>query len=88
MNMASCAWCEQEMKDKVSCAEAPVEFPDGIKLPQVAFWHDDPSVTHCHDCLTPKGGFHHPGCDMERCPKCGGQLIGCGCLEPEDEDVS
>jgi len=34
----------------------------------------------CHDCCTPAGGFHHPGCDMERCPKCGGQLITCGCL--------
>jgi len=33
----------------------------------------------CHDCGIEEGHFHQPGCDMERCPFCGGQLIGCGC---------
>ena len=23
-----------------------------------------------------RGEYHHYGCDMERCPKCGSQLIG------------
>ena len=35
---------------------------------------------HCHDCGCPNGGYHHPGCDEEKCPRCGGQLIGCGCI--------
>lgn len=39
----------------------------------------------CHDCGIAKGGNHHPGCDMERCPKCGGQLISCGCLDENDD---
>ncbi len=39
------------------------------------------SSNRCHDCNTYIGGFHHPGCDNERCPKCHGQLISCGCLE-------
>lgn len=37
--------------------------------------------THCHDCgiANGDGHVHHFGCDIERCPNCGGQLISCGC---------
>lgn len=38
----------------------------------------------CHDCEVMIGGYHHPGCDMERCPKCGGQFMVCDC-EVDDE---
>lgn len=34
----------------------------------------------CHDCETEEGRLHNFGCDMERCPFCGGQLISCGCM--------
>jgi len=33
----------------------------------------------CHDCAVIKGELHVLGCDVERCPLCGGQLIGCEC---------
>jgi hypothetical protein len=33
----------------------------------------------CHDCCAPVGGLHHPGCDVERCPRCSGQSISCDC---------
>lgn len=32
----------------------------------------------CHDCQALPGEYHKPGCDTERCPGCGGQMIGCG----------
>jgi hypothetical protein len=32
----------------------------------------------CHDCGVMEGQLHLPGCDMERCPFCGHQLISCG----------
>lgn len=35
----------------------------------------------CGDCgiLCKEGNLHHWDCDLEECPKCGGQLITCGC---------
>jgi len=33
----------------------------------------------CHDCGAINGEYHVPGCDCERCPKCGCQWISCDC---------
>ncbi len=39
----------------------------------------------CHDCAVIKGQFHVEGCDVERCPVCDGQAMGCDCDPIEDE---
>ena len=39
----------------------------------------DEEVARCHDCGVVEGVLHVPGCDMERCPFCGAQLISCAC---------
>jgi len=38
----------------------------------------------CHDCDAKEGEIHQMGCDMEICPKCGNQLLGCDCGVFED----
>ncbi len=39
----------------------------------------------CRDCAVLKGQQHVPGCEVERCPACGGQRLSCDC--DYDEDV-
>lgn len=47
----------------------------------------------CTDCAVVPGQYHVFDCDMERCPRCGAQLLGCGCewealFDDTDEDES
>jgi len=42
-------------------------------------------MNYCHDCGVPEGHIHEWGCDMERCPFCGGQLIACDCNKTTEE---
>jgi len=76
---ATCDWCNKEMNVDNCDGNKTVNYLDGTSLPSSTYHFDEPSG-HCHDCNIKHGNYHHPGCDVERCPKCEGQLISCGCL--------
>ena len=41
----------------------------------------------CRDCAVLKGQLHVPGCDVERCPACDDQAIGCDCCHDDEYDA-
>ena len=59
----------------------------GVSHPRIRYGdesHDwDAARIPCHDCRVIKGQFHVPSCDVEQCPACGEQAIGCDC--PRDD---
>lgn len=79
--MAICHWCNREMLLNVSCTVERYVIVDG-SYPRMRVrarrTEHNPQAT-CGDCGAPSGGYHHPGCDMERCPRCRRQAISCGC---------
>lgn len=87
---ASCEDCQQPMSPGTACTYKRIIYsmppttgdPKGKRtrktFNRVPYAnHVRPEPHNCHDCNTPLGGIHHSGCDMERCPICGGQLISC-----------
>jgi len=76
-----CDNCGREMTSARTCHVVPILIGGEDFVP--ICW-DGPG--RCHDCGVQPGGYHHPGCDTERCPKCQGQLIACGCLDGDEEE--
>lgn len=82
--MANCKFCGKDMLRSNGCTSKVLRIngTDYARIP-VGGAHDyhehfRPDA-RCHDCGAKKGFYHHPGCDMERCPRCGGQIISCDC---------
>lgn len=73
-----CDTCKQEMKEAKSCTNQFVKIGGKWHLRDNTYYDDN---ERCHDCSIMNGfpNYHHPGCDMERCPICGGQAISCDC---------
>jgi len=81
---AICNLCEKDMLKAAGCI--PTFFMvNGKRYDRRKYsggW--DPGTGRCGDCGCKVGHYHHMGCDVERCPICGGQLLGCDCMERKD----
>lgn len=86
---AKCDYCDSVMMYGVSCH--PTILYQGLIYKRIPYKNSYLTILAkkrrhtCHDCNVKLGQYHHLGCDMERCPICGSQLIGCGCFDEEDE---
>lgn len=65
--------CGQPMKANGGCKLTQIEH-NGKWINRLPNYDDT-----CGDCGAGTGKYHHPGCDMEVCPLCGGQFAFCDC---------
>jgi hypothetical protein len=82
--MAVCEDCEREMLDARSC------IVDALSLRRRRYARHRAGSTlgRSGDGGVTGGGYHHLGCDLERCPRCRGQLPSCGCAWLDDDTES
>ena len=79
-----CEFCNQDMRTADGCVEAPVVI-SGVEYARIKFGDEENFTDYCDEnsrcgeCNVKYGHYHHPGCDLERCPVCGLQLISCDC---------
>ncbi len=60
----------------------------GLEHPRIRYGDESEQLAAgsrpCPDCKVQQGQFHVPSCDLEECPSCGGQAIGCDCASHSD----
>ena len=77
---AICKICKQDMLKAKGCRPSRF-YCEGKVYERIKVGDIDDFVDadRCGDCSAKAGGYHHSGCDCERCPVCGGQLLSCDC---------
>jgi len=81
--MVKCKECGKEMMKVSSCNKLLIKIRGKWFKRNTEYFDVN---ERCHDCgiINKRGNVHHPGCDIERCPKCKGQLLSCGCIKVYD----
>lgn len=77
--------CGRIMRPHGSCAFHHVSFGPQKEKHQRQVWRPELiGFDHgpCPDCNAGVGRYHHAYCDIERCPRCGGQMLSCECTVP------
>src|SRR5216684_2314146 len=79
--------------EKIQAAQTIVTCEvNGTEVPRVRYGDEEDDwgadKRPCHDCGVLKGQYHvGSACDVERCPRCRGQVISCDCEHEGDEEV-
>lgn len=81
---AKCELCGQDMLESKGCAIGDIHIGGKARkrVPVVGpggFLEGASEDARCGDCGAQLGHYLNWGCDCERCPACGRQLISCGC---------
>ena len=82
-----CPACGQDKRDAESCG-GPMLQVAGQVYERVRFGQESGNrweeFDFCPECGVSHGGLHHPGCDIEECPRCRTQYLSCDCGEVDD----
>ncbi len=83
------SWMSADWPARIEAAQSITTYIiDGVTRNRLRYgdeqsqWPDEP----CHDCGVLKGQYHvELVCDVEQCPVCGDQVIGCSCEYAGDD---
>jgi len=84
LEMPYCQDCNKDMRTGSSCVPLKLHYKNKtisrIRYGQEKSDWGAKSGMNCGDCNVKPGGYHHYGCDVQRCPIDGRQLMSCGHL--------